>query len=95
MVTVSVSRMYLGAHSLDQVVQGLFLGISLSILYVYGGIKESIRDMMIKQGRKGYRVALFGLIIGMHVLYIWAYWANNQAAVRHKKAAKVWVQNYN
>lgn len=95
MVVVSVSRMYLGAHSLDQVVQGLFLGISLSILYVYGGLKESIRDLLIKQGRKGHRMMLFGLIAGMHVLYICAYWANNQAAVRQKKAAKVWVQNYN
>jgi hypothetical protein len=31
----------------------------------------------------------------MHILYIWAYWANNQHAVEHKKAAKVWVKNYN
>ncbi len=87
--------MYLGAHSLDQVVQGLFLGVSLSILYAYGGLKESIRDLLIKQRRRNYRLILFGLIAAMHALYIWAYWANNQAAVRHKKAAKVWVQNYN
>lgn len=77
MVAVSISRMYLGAHSLDQVVQGLFLGLSLSILYVHGGLKECIRDLLIKQGRKGHRIMLFGLIGAMHVLYIWAYWANN------------------
>lgn len=42
MIAVSLSRMYLGGHSLDQVTQGLFLGVSMSILYVYGGIKEFI-----------------------------------------------------
>jgi hypothetical protein len=39
MIGVSISRMYLGGHSLDQVAQGLFLGISMSILYAHGGLK--------------------------------------------------------
>jgi membrane-associated phospholipid phosphatase len=42
MIAVSMSRLYLGAHSLDQVVQGLFMGTSLSILYTQGGLKEFI-----------------------------------------------------
>lgn len=95
MTAVSFSRMYLGGHSLDQVIQGLFLGLSLSILYVHGGLKEFIRDLLIKQGRKTYRTMLYVIIGSMHVLYIWAYWANNQHAIEHKKAAKVWVKNYN
>ena len=46
---VSISRMYLGGHSLDQVIQGLFLGISLSLLFVHGGLKETIADLLVKQ----------------------------------------------
>ena len=49
MLAVCTSRMYLGGHSLDQVMQGTFLGISLSILYVHGGIKEFIKDLLVKQ----------------------------------------------
>ena len=49
MLGVSVSRMYLGGHSLDQVIQGLFLGISLSLLFVHGGLKEIIADLLVKQ----------------------------------------------
>ena len=49
MLGVSVSRMYLGRHSLDQVIQGLFLGISLSLLFVHGGLKEIIADLLVKQ----------------------------------------------
>ena len=49
MLGVSESRMYLGGHSLDQVIQGLFLGISLSLLFVHGGLKEIIADLLVKQ----------------------------------------------
>jgi len=95
MVVVSISRMYLGAHSLDQVVQGLFLGLSLSILYVHGGLKEFIRDLLIKQRRKENKIILAVIIVSMHILYIWAYWANNQNTFKNKIAAKIWVKNYN
>jgi hypothetical protein len=95
MGAVCASRMYLGGHSLDQVAQGLFLGLCLSVLYVYGGIKEFIRDLLIKQRRSTYKYLLTAIIVGMHLLYIWAYWANHRKAHEHKKAAKIWVKNYN
>lgn len=49
MLGVSISRMYLGGHSLDQVIQGLLLGISISLLFVHGGLKEAIADLLLKQ----------------------------------------------
>jgi membrane-associated phospholipid phosphatase len=49
MVAVSVSRMYLGGHSLNQVIQGLYLGIALSSLYCYGGLKSFITNLLLKQ----------------------------------------------
>jgi len=49
MIMVSVSRMYLGAHSLDQVVHGLFIGIALSLVYVQGGLREQIKKLIIFQ----------------------------------------------
>lgn len=54
-----------------------------------------IRDLLVKQGKKGYRVVLWVMVVGMHLLYVWAYWANNQHAAEHKQAAKIWVKNYN
>jgi len=33
-ILVPISRIYLGAHSLNQVFYGLFMGLSLNILYI-------------------------------------------------------------
>jgi hypothetical protein len=87
--------MYLGGHSLDQVIQGLYLGISLSIIYSHGGLKELIRDLLIKQRRINYKIRLIAIIVSMHLLYIWAFWANNIKTVEQKKTSKIWVKNYN
>lgn len=95
MLAVCVSRMYLGGHSLDQVVQGTFLGISLSVLYVHGGLKKFIGELLIRQSRRSYQYWLGGILVIMHGLYAWAYMANNRKAQEHKKAAKIWVKNYN
>jgi membrane-associated phospholipid phosphatase len=34
-----MSRMYLGAHSLNQVIQGVFFGFAMVILYQFCGLK--------------------------------------------------------
>jgi membrane-associated phospholipid phosphatase len=49
MIAVSVSRLYLGAHSLDQVMQGLFMGTSLSILYTQAGLKQFIIKLLLSK----------------------------------------------
>jgi membrane-associated phospholipid phosphatase len=49
MLAVSVSRLYLGAHSLDQVMQGLFMGTSISILYTQGGLKQFITKLLLSK----------------------------------------------
>jgi len=38
-ILVSMSRMYLGAHSLNQVIQGVFFGFAMVILYQFCGLK--------------------------------------------------------
>lgn len=39
---VMISRMYLGGHSLDQVIFGFIVAVSLAVLYQYGGFKNKI-----------------------------------------------------
>jgi len=78
MVGVSISRMYLGGHSLNQVIQGLFLGISLSCLYCFGGLKSFIAKLIIKQRYSYYKKLLFTILLCMHLMYFYAYWNNTQ-----------------
>ncbi len=87
--------MYLGGHSLDQVIQGLFLGISLSLLFVHGGLKEIIADLLVRQKQKKYKDLFVAIITFMHILYIWAYMENIKKTKQNKKSAKVWLKNYN
>lgn len=78
MVGVSISRMYLGGHSLNQVTQGLYLGISLSSLYCYGGLQSFIANLIVKQRSPRYKKLLIAIIVCMHSMYIYAYWNNTQ-----------------
>jgi membrane-associated phospholipid phosphatase len=41
-IFVPFSRIYLGAHSINQVLQGLFLGFCMVYLYSWGGLKKKI-----------------------------------------------------
>lgn len=76
MILVSLSRMYLGAHSLDQVTHGLFIGVGLSLIYVEGGLREKIKELMIFQNRKKYRIFVILFILFMHVLSIVGFYVN-------------------
>lgn len=78
MVSVSLSRMYLGGHSLNQVIQGLYLGISLSSLYCYGGLQNFITNLIVKQRSTYYKRILIAIIAAMHLMYVYAFWKNRQ-----------------
>lgn len=41
-IMVPLSRMYLGAHSLNQVLQGLFMGLTMVYLYKFSTLKLQI-----------------------------------------------------
>jgi len=41
-ILVPISRMYLGAHSLNQVVMGVLMGLSMNLLYFCCNLKELI-----------------------------------------------------
>lgn len=45
-VLVPLSRMYLGAHSLNQVIQGLTMGCCMNILYIYDIRKQARRFLV-------------------------------------------------
>jgi hypothetical protein len=45
-IFVPMSRMYLGAHSLNQVLQGVFFGSVMVVLYQFCGLKYLIRSYL-------------------------------------------------
>lgn len=93
MITVPISRLYLGAHSLDQVMQGLFIGTSVSVLYTQGGLKQFIIKLLLSKQTK-YKILFIAIIISMHILYIFGYYINHEKKIKHQEAAKVWLANY-
>jgi membrane-associated phospholipid phosphatase len=65
-ILVPISRMYLGAHSLNQVLQGLVLGLAMCLLYVIK-LKEIISNFLKEfYQRNLWKVAI---IVG-HIMYI-------------------------
>lgn len=93
MGAVSTSRLYLGGHSLDQVMLGLYMGIALSLLYSHGGLKQLIQRQLL-----GSRTSSTGLILAglaaMHLLTLAGYWMNEWKQKSHRQEARVWMANY-
>lgn len=68
-IFVPMSRMYLGAHSLNQVIQGVSLGLIMVCLFAFCGLREKIFEYLnnfnTTPGHKWKK-----LTIVLHILYI-------------------------
>lgn len=70
-----MSRMYLGAHSLNQVIQGVFFGFLMVILYEFCGLKQTIESFLKKfNSTPGHKWKK--LIILLHLMYIAGFMIN-------------------
>lgn len=68
-ILVPISRMYLGAHSLNQVLEGLIFGIFFCLLYVLG--LKHIINKFLTEFNHSKLCKIF--IISLHVLSIIAF----------------------
>jgi membrane-associated phospholipid phosphatase len=93
MGAVSTSRLYLGGHSLDQVMLGLYMGIALSLLYSHGGLKQLIQQQLISSKTSKTSLIFVGLCV-MHLLTLAGYWINESKQKSHRQEAKVWMTNF-
>lgn len=64
-----ISRMYLGAHSLNQVLEGVLLGLAMSLLYVLV-LRGVIGRYLLEFNKDGVWKLV---ILGCHVLYFIPY----------------------
>jgi len=75
MIFVPISRMYLGAHSLNQVMQGLSLGLAMVVFFKFCGLKNQI-EMFLKNFNSEPRLKWKKVIIAFHVMYILSFLVN-------------------
>lgn len=81
--------MYLGAHSLNQVVQGMFLGLCMSFLYLHGGLRHQINDFLsnVLTKRKWWCTVLL-----LHSLYLLAFFFNANFDIHSPQAQAKWAK---
>lgn len=68
-ILMPLSRMYLGAHSLNQVLEGLSFGLAMCLLYIFG-LKKMI-TMFLNEFPMTTKSKVIILVV--HVLYILAF----------------------
>ena len=73
---VMISRMFLGGHSLDQVIFGFIVAGCVIIVYEMGGLKQKISDMLINFNKISTKTFLFRLMIACHIIALWVYMSN-------------------
>ena len=71
---VPTSRFYLGAHSLNQIIQGLSLGFAMTVLYLVGDGKKYLKFFLYNFSSSK-RLKLF--VVFCNVLYLGAYYFNS------------------
>lgn len=88
-----MSRMYLGAHSLNQVMQGLFLGFTMIFFFKFCGLKQQLESYL-KNFSSEPNKKWIKFIIVMHVLYILSFMIN-EADINpyHKPIPQLWIKN--
>lgn len=85
-IFVPMSRMYLGAHSLNQILEGLLLGSTLNILYLFY-LKEKIQMFLVSfNTNRKWKYMIFGL----HFLCLLPYFMNMGDGLPKK-----WIKNIN
>ena len=91
---VSLSRMYLGHHSLDQVAYGLFIGLAMSMLYAHGGARELVKRLLVVD-TPAIRAWIWTGVVSGYLLSLWAYYSNQGQIEAHQEDAGVWMRNFN
>ena len=92
---VMISRMYLGGHSLDQVVFGFIVAIAVILIYGYGGGKEFISQTLLtfNDTKTKAKILAFLSVIASASFYI--FFTNKNKRPIFINNFKVWQKNFN
>ena len=77
---VCLSRLYLGHHSLDQVIYGLCLGLSMSCLYFHG-LQKTFRRLLLEQKLVTQKILTVGISCAV-VFISYVIYESNETRIR-------------
>jgi hypothetical protein len=87
--------MYLGGHSLDQVIFGFIVAISVILIYGYGGGKEMISYTLLNFHDNKIKAKLVAFLITIASLSFYIFFANKNKRPVLINNFKVWQKNFN
>jgi membrane-associated phospholipid phosphatase len=91
---VMISRMYLGGHSLDQVLFGFIVAACLSIIYEFGGIREKIAELLVRFSQSQVRKKVLAFCFLAHFLAIAIYFRNLSRDESFYSDISDWMGNF-
>ena len=94
-ILVMISRMYLGGHSLDQVVFGFIVAISLALIYGYGGGKELISYTLLNFEDNSIKAKLIAFLSCIAGISFYIFFDNKTKRPVFISNFKVWQKNFN
>lgn len=92
---VMLSRMYLGGHSLDQVVFGFIVAISLGIMYEFGGLRLVISNSLLKINDHSTKIKVLIFTLALQLVNVLSYFYNGDKGKSFSKEFKLWQKNFN
>lgn len=73
---IMLSRMYLGGHSLDQVIFGFVVAACVVVLYDCGGLRRKISQLLLSFDKHETKIAVVKIITCLYVIAVAVYFAN-------------------
>ncbi len=92
---VMLSRMYLGGHSLDQVVFGFIVAISLGIMYEFGGLRLVISNSLLKINDHSTKIKVLIFTLALQLVNVLSFFYNGDKGKSFSKEFKLWQKNFN
>jgi hypothetical protein len=91
---VMASRMYLGGHSLDQVVFGFIVASCLAVMYEFGGLRRQISQALVSFNKPAVKRVVVTLVVSAHALAGLVYFKNLHKDSGFLNSFKVWRENF-
>lgn len=92
---IMLSRMYLGGHSLDQVLFGFIVAACVVLIYDCGGLRKKISQLLLNFHKASVKLEVVKIISALYLIAALVYFANQFREEGFKGLFKVWKANFN
>lgn len=80
-----ISRMYLGGHSLDQVVFGFLVAIALGVMYEFGGLRQVISRSLLTINSHATKIKIILFVSVLQLINVVSYFYNGDQGKKFSK----------